>query len=198
MLKVKEFKKQLKQGAVYRRSDLTAFSNAVDRHVQELVAEGTLQKLAPGLYYYPHGSVFGDVPPDEATLVRTFLKDDDFLITSPNDYNSLGIGTSQLYNKKIVYNHKRHGEFNLGNKMFFFHAKHRFPKSITAEFLLVDLVNNIDTLAEDPDTILKNVSMKIKTMDSKKLLKAVNEFGSVKTKAFFKQILLKKKVINVG
>jgi len=194
MLKLAEFKKQLKQGSVYRRSELTAFSNGVDRHVQELVNEGTLKKLAPGLYYYPHVSVFGEVPPDEESLVRSFLKDDEFLITSPNDYNSLGIGTSQLYNKKIVYNHKRHGEFKLGGKMFFFHAKHRFPKKITTEFLLVDLVNNIDMLAEDPDTILKNVSIKVRSMDSKKLLKAVNEFGSVKTKRFFKKNLLKQKV----
>jgi hypothetical protein len=194
MLKLTEFKKQLKQGAVYRRSELTAFSNAVDRHVQELVAEGTLKKLAPGLYYYPHVSVFGEVPPDEESLVRSFLKDDEFLITSPNDYNSLGIGTSQLYNKKIVYNHKRHGEFKLGGKLFFFHAKHRFPKIITTEYLLIDLINNIDTLAEDSDTILKNVSIKVKSMDNKKLLKAVNQYGSVKTKAFLKQILLKQNV----
>ena len=60
--------------------------------------------------------------------------------------------------------------------------------------MLVDLVNNIDMLAEDPDTILKNVSIKVRSMDSKKLLKAVNEFGSVKTKRFFKKNLLKQKV----
>ncbi|MBK7968789.1 MAG: hypothetical protein IPK08_07500 [Bacteroidetes bacterium] len=147
MLKLAEFKKQLKQGSVYRRSELTAFSNAVDRHVQELVNEGTLKKLAPGLYYYPHVSVFGEVPPMKNHLCK-LLKDHDFLITSPNDYNSLGIGTSQLYNKKIVYNHKRHGEFKLGQNVFL--RSIGFPKNNNG-VLLVDLVNNIDMLAEDPD-----------------------------------------------
>jgi hypothetical protein len=43
------------------------------------------------------------VPPAEETLIRSFLKDDRFLLTSPNVYNSLGIGTTQLYNKQLVY-----------------------------------------------------------------------------------------------
>lgn len=191
MSKLSEFKKQLKPGAVYRRSELTAFSNAVDRHLMELVHEGTLQKLSAGLYYYPNVSVFGNVPPEEESLVRSFLKDDDFLVTSPNDYNSLGVGTTQLYNKKVVYNHKRHGEFKLGGKTYFFHSKHRFPRKVTPEFLLVDLVNNLDMLAEDQEVILKNVSRKIKTMDFKKLLKTLKEFGGVKTKSLLTPLLLK-------
>ncbi|RYG31935.1 hypothetical protein EON81_21775, partial [bacterium] len=41
-------------------------------------------------------------------------QDNRFLVTSPNAYNTLGVGTTQLYNKKTVYNHKRHGNFTLG------------------------------------------------------------------------------------
>ena len=35
--------------------------------------------------------------------------------------------------------------------------KPRFPKSLTKEFLLVDLVNNLDQLAEAKDEVLKRV-----------------------------------------
>jgi hypothetical protein len=28
--------------------------------------------------------------------------------------NSVGVGTTQLYDKTVVYNHKRHGNFSLG------------------------------------------------------------------------------------
>ena len=101
MAQLREFKKHLKRGNVYRRSDLEQWSNAVDRHLAALVGEGTLQKLSPGVYYYPKESVFGTVPPEETALVRTFLKDDRFLVTSPNSYNSLGVGTTQLYNKQM-------------------------------------------------------------------------------------------------
>ena len=60
-----------------------------------------MKKLRGGLYYYPKQSAFGEVPADDYNLVRAFLKDDRFLLTSPNAYNTLGLGTTQLYNKRI-------------------------------------------------------------------------------------------------
>jgi hypothetical protein len=182
MSKLSELKRHLKRGGCYRRADLEKWSNAVDRHLLALVKDGTLQKLSQGLYYYPKESAFGSTPPQEEALVRGFLKDDCFLVTSPNDYNGLGVGTSQLYNKQVVYNHKRHGEFSLGGKCFTFIAKPRFPKIVTEEFLVVDLLNNLEKLAEDPETVLKNVAVKIKTMEQKKLLRAVTDYGSLKAK----------------
>jgi hypothetical protein len=133
--------------------------------------------------------VFGPTPPDEANLVRSFLKDDDFLITSPNAYNSLGVGTTQLYNKRVVYNHKRHGEFELGGRKFFFHSKPKFPKKITQEFLLVDLVNNLDSLAEDKTEVMQQVLDKAKKMELKKIKRNVSEYGNVRTKKLLSPIL---------
>jgi hypothetical protein len=182
MKKVEELKKHLKSGMVYRRSDLTKWSNSVDRHLDALVKEGTLQKLSQGLYYFPKESVFGKTPPEEETLVRSFLKDDRFLLTSANAYNSLGVGTTQLYNQRMVYNHKRHGEFKLGNKKFTFRLKPHFPNKVTPEFLLVDLVNNLEQLAEDHNEVLKNVVCKIRVMNAKKLERSVRDYGNAKTK----------------
>lgn len=189
MTRVFELKKHLKRGQVYRRSDFEQWSNAVDRHLSMLVKEGVLQKLGAGIYYYPEESVFGFLPPNDADLVKTFLKEDDFLLTSFNDYNKLGVGTTQLHNKRVVYNHKRHGEFTLGGKSFTFIAKHRFPKKATTEFLLVDLVNNIEKLAEDSEFVLKNVAQKVMSMDLKKVKRTALTFGSVRTKAFFTQLI---------
>jgi hypothetical protein len=194
MAKLDEFKKHLKEGEVYRRADMVLWSNAVDRHIAQLVKEDFLEKQSPGIYYVPKKSVFGKVPPDEESLVRSFLKDEDFLVTSPNAYNSLGVGTTQLYNKRVVYNHKRHGEFKLGGRTFFFHSRHRFPKTLSTEFLLVDLVNNLNSLAEDTDNVLKNVATKAQAMDSKKLKRSVSSYGNLSTKNFFKSLLNSKQV----
>ncbi|HEX9601266.1 MAG TPA: DUF6088 family protein [Mariniflexile sp.] len=185
MNKLNELVKHLRRGNVYRRADLEQWSSAVDRHLGELLQNETLQKLSQGLYYYPKKTAFGLAPPDEAALVRSFLKDDAFLLTSPNAYNTLGVGTTQLYNKRVVYNHKRHGEFELGGRTFFFHLKPRFPKKLTPEFLLVDLVNNLDTLAEDTQKVLSMIKTKAKTMDVKKLRKAVQAYGGVRAKKVF-------------
>jgi hypothetical protein len=189
MTKLDELKKHLRRGNVYRRIELAQFSKSVDRHLEELLQDGTLEKLSPGLYYFPKETVFGKTPPEEEVLVRSFLKDDRFLLTSPNAYNSLGVGTTQLYNKRTVYNHKRHGEYILGKRRFDFRIKPHFPKKVTKEFLLVDLVNNLSSLAEDPKEVLKNVYSKVHSMDKKKLERSVSEYGNMKAKKLLEPLV---------
>jgi hypothetical protein len=187
--KVELLKKNLKQGEVYRRADLQLWSTAVDRHLQELIKEGVLEKLSGGLYYVPTQSAFGKAPADENELIRAFLKDDRFVITSPNDYNMLGLGTTQLYNMRKVYNYKRHGEFKLGNRTFQFVRKQFVPEKISKEFLLVDMVNNFKNLAEYQPALMENVFKKSKEMNSKELRELVRNFGTVGTKKIFASIL---------
>ncbi|HVU94818.1 MAG TPA: hypothetical protein VHE34_06315 [Puia sp.] len=184
-------KRELRPGAVYRRADLQLWSKAVDRHLQELVKDGTLEKLSGGLYYVPARSTFGKVPAEEHELVEAFLKDSHFLITSPNDYNALGVGTTQLYNTRFVYNHKRHGEFKLGNRTFQFVRKPNVPNKLTSEFLLVDLVNNLKRLAEDQSVVLERVKEKARTMDQERLRKMADRFGKVRTRKLFNSLLTK-------
>jgi hypothetical protein len=188
-MKLDDLKKHLQEGQVYRREDLAKWSKSVDRHLDLLVKEGTMQKLSQGLYYVPEQTIFGQTPPNEEILIRSFLKDDRFLITSSNAYNGLGVGTTQLYNQQTVYNHKRHGQFKLGNRHFNFRIKPHFPKKLTQEFLLVDLVNNLDSLAEDREAVLRNVFSKAITMEQEKLYYSVVEYGSNKTKKILAPLL---------
>jgi hypothetical protein len=189
MTKLDELKKQLKPGRAYRREELARWSTSVDRHLKQLVEQGVLKKLSGGLYAYPKETAFGPAPASDKDVVGAFLKDDRFLLASPNAYNSLGMGTTQLYDKTVVYNHKRHGEFRLGGRKFAFRVKPRFPKSLTKEFLLVDLVNNVDQLAEAKDEVLKRVMERAASSDSPRLRRAVREFGNERTKKLFERAL---------
>lgn len=189
MTQLEELKKHLRRGKVYRRTELAKWSKSVDRHLEELLQDGTLQKLSQGIYYFPKETAFGKTPPDEDVLIESFLKDNRFLLTSPNEYNSLGVGTTQLYNKRIVYNHKRHGEYELGNRKFSFRIKPHFPKKVTQEFLLIDLVNNLGTLEEDHNEILKNVFSKARMVDRKKLERSVLDYGNAKTRKLFEPLM---------
>lgn len=189
MKSLENVKTHLRPGQVYRRSDLEKWSKSVDRDLARLVKEGTLEKVRRGLYEYPKKSRFGVLPPSPEKLVKAFLNDDHFLLTSPNDYNSLGVGTTQLYNVYYVYNHKRHGRFDLDGQVFEFKAKPRFPKKATAEFLLVDLVNNLNSLAEDQEEVLKKVQKKAFEFDTRRLSSAVKKFAKVSTRKFFEEIL---------
>ena len=173
---------ELQAGRVYRREDLARLSKAVDRHLQELVSKGTLKKLAPGLYYAPKQSKFGPLPPTDEQVVQGFLRDKDFLVFSPSSYNTVGLGTTQLYNSTLVYNHKRHGVFKLGNRQFHFRVKPRFPKKLTPEFLYVDLLNNLDDLAEDRDAVLSQARTKLLSFNQSLLQKALDSYGNMATR----------------
>ena len=173
---------ELQAGRVYRREDLARLSNAVDRHLNELVSTGVLKKLAQGLYYAPKQSNFGPLPPTDEQVVSVFLRDKDFLVFSPSAYNTVGLGTTQLYNSTLVYNHKRHGVFKLGNRQFNFRVKPRFPKKLTAEFLFVDLLNNLEELAEDRDAVLSQARTKLMSFNQLRLQQALDSYGNMATR----------------
>lgn len=188
---LQELKIRLQPGKFYRRNDLAKWSESVDRHVNLLLRESALQKVSRGLYYCPKKSAFGAVPPEETALIREFLLDNRFLITSLNLYNSLSIGTTLLYNKKIVYNHKRHGEFKVCNRTFNFRRR-PFPKTITPVLLIVDLLNNLNSLEEDRDEVLKNVSKKVLSMNAVSVRSYANRYGNGRTKKLISQLLNRK------
>lgn len=189
MTALQEIRVHLNPGQIYRRADIEKWSNAVDRHLNQLQEEKALFKLSGGMYYCPKESPFGPVPPSDHELVKAFLKDDRFLLTTPNAYNSLGVGTTQLYNETVVYNHKRHGIFKLGVRSFRFILKHHFPSDLCDEFLLVDLVDHINQLAENRERVLRLVKIKAQSMNQKYLKNAILNYGGVRAKKMFKPII---------
>ena len=181
----------INQGEVYRRSDLEYYSTAIDRQLAQLIKGGKLVKINQGLYYAPMQSKFGVVPPDDHLLVERFLKDEDFLLISPNSFNTLGLGLTQLYNTMWVYNHKRKGEFILNGKSFDFKLKNSFPQKITREYLLVDLLNNFESLAEDKKNIVDKLTRNVLSFNMDALMKATQQYGKGTAKRIIKLIVRK-------
>ena len=183
-----EVKKHLRPGRVYRRDDLAQWSASVDRHLKALVDDGDLKKLRYGMYYCPKKLAFGEAPASEHELVQAFLKTDHFVVTSPNLYNQLGLGTTQLYNNRVVYNHKRHGTFDLDGRVYQFKRRMNVPRKLSKEFLFVDLVNNVDQLAEDRDAVLVRVREKAVQLDSRKLSRAVSLYANYSSQRWWKSL----------
>jgi hypothetical protein len=175
----------LKPAHVYRRANLAPYSKAIDRDLAKLVQEGILEKIAAGLYYSQKKSRFGSLPPNDTSLVKAFLRDDELLLLSRNEYNSLGLGLTQLYNRTVVYNHKRHGVFKLGNKKYDFRRPARgFPKKLTPAFLVVDLLNNLNEVAEEDTETLKIKIKKLPPELLEQANKCAKKYGKVATKKF--------------
>ena len=172
----------MKSGVVYRRVGLLPYSNNLDRDLNTLVNQNKLKRPAPGLYYKPKSSRFGLLPPSDEALVKAFLKKS-FLMYSWNDYNTLGLGLTQLYNQVVVYNTERHEEVTLGNRKFAFKRPNNgFPEQLTLEFLLVDLLNNAKYLTEDVNCLGSKIKMKLGEFDHKLLLQLAEQHGKVYTR----------------
>jgi len=188
MDRLDELKQHLVPGKVYRRADLTRWTASVDRDIRKLLDAGELSKLSGGVYMRPKTTSFGRAPASDRDLVEAFLRDKRSLLLTPNAYNALGVGATQLYNETVVYNRKRHGRFRLGNRVYDFRMKPEFPAAATREFLLVDLVNNLKRLAEDETQVLERAKVVARELDPNALRQAAEDYGGVRAKKFFKDV----------
>ena len=171
----------LKPGEVYRRSDFVKLSSNVDRDLAQLVESRNLQKLQRGIYLCPKDTVFGQAMPDEKKLLHKFLDDNRFIVYSPCMFNTLGFGTTQLYNKMVVLNRKRQGKIAVGGRIFFFRRRKRVPRTATKEFLLVEMLNCRYELAENIPWVIENMQKKLHQFDGKLLKHTAKRFGKKST-----------------
>lgn len=176
-------------GHVYRRADFVDMSSNVDRHLAKLLADGKLKKLYQGVYSVPRSTPFGEALPDEKSLLRAFLNDDHFVVYSQSQFNMLGLGTTQLYNESLVFNRKRVGKFTLGERSYTFLRWREAPKELSAEFLVVQLLNRLEYLAEDHTRVLKLLQKKLTQFNTRKLLFAASHYGTLSTQKRLKSIM---------
>src|SRR3990170_8802520 len=73
---------------------------------------------AHGLFVHPRRGRFGVVPPSDEELLRAFLCGAPFVLTGPDRWNALGLGTTAVFAAPLVYNTKRSGTFELGGRRF--------------------------------------------------------------------------------
>ena len=188
MRAVEKLKRCLRSGQVYRRADLVSLSNSVDRHLRQLVESGQLRKIRTGIYYSPKMCVFGEVPALDKKVIAAFLKTDDFFVMSLNEYNGMGLGTTQLYNERLVYNHKRNGHFVLNSQKFYFLKSRKFPKNPTDAFLLVDLINNIEMLSGDGSLLKERVARQARLQGKDEMVRVAKAYGKISTRKYFDRV----------
>jgi hypothetical protein len=132
---------ELREGRVYRTSDLARWSANPARLAQRLVREGTLRRISRGLYYAPIASKFGPAPVSDDVLLRAFLRADRFIISGPPRWNALGLGSTAMFAVTLVHNTQRTGEIVLDGRRFLL-RRARFPKRPSLEWFVVDLIEH--------------------------------------------------------
>ena len=173
----------LDPGHVYRTRDLSQWTANPARLARRLVDDGRFKPLAHGLFVHPRRSRFGVVPPTDEEVMRSFL-DGPFVLTGPERWNALGLGTSATFAAQLVYNTKRSGEFTLGGRRFLL-RRVAFPEPQPPEWFVVDLLQHAEQAAADRDdltTALTN-AMRRGRFDAERLRAMAREYGSLDTQA---------------
>ena len=90
---------RLPKGYVFTYADFVTEVNrkeAVIKALNRLAASGKITKLAKGKFYKPETTVFGNLQPNQAQVVKDLLEDDGKLtgyLTGYSIYNQLGLST---------------------------------------------------------------------------------------------------------
>lgn len=138
--RVAPFGAGLEQGKVYRRDELGGVAL-----LRSMLDGGELMSVGSGLYACPKASRFGNVPPTESALISALLRGEPFVVTGPEKWNALGLGTTAVFARALVYNRKRTEVVKLGSRTFDLREV-RFPEEPTEEWYALDLLEHASSM----------------------------------------------------
>lgn len=180
----------LEPGHVYRTRDLAAWGANAPRLAKRLVKKGMLLQLAPGLFVHPKRGRFGIVPASDEEILRAFLDGGPFVVTGPERWNALGLGSTAAFAAPLVYNTKRSGTFDLGGRRFVL-RRVAFPPQPSAEWYAIDLLENADkagaSRADLAVALARGVALG--KFDRDRLRDVARRFGTKETQALVEPAL---------
>jgi hypothetical protein len=173
---------ELEAGRAYRTRDLARWGKNPARLAQRLVREGKLREAAQGLYYTPIASKFGPAPVPDSVLLRAFLEGEPFLISGPQRWNALGLGSTAMFAATLVYNTQRTGEFALDGRRFLLRRVY-FPKQPSPEWFVVDLLRHHEMAGVALSELRKNlvVALREGRWDADKMREMAKTYGTKAT-----------------
>lgn len=175
---------QLEPGGVYRTRDLAPWARNAPRLAKRLEREGVLVRLRNGLFLHPRAGRFGPVPPSDGQLLRRFLDDSPFVVTGPERWNALGLGTTAAFVYPLVYNRKRSGMFAFAGRVFDL-RKVTFPEHPPKEWYVVDLFENAERAGASRADLERALAtaLRRRAFDPRRLRRMAEEFGRKRTQA---------------
>lgn len=185
-----KIKPRLERGRVYRTRDLERWAKNPTRLARQLVDEGQIVQLAHGLFLCPKQSRFGPLPPRPEELMRAFLGGGPFVFTGPAYWNALGLGSTAMFAKPLVYNTKRSGEFKLGGQTYVL-RRVAFPRRALAEWYVVDLVQHHVEAGVSLDELEKELARAVRSgsFDIETLRKMATKYGTHGTQSLVERAI---------
>lgn len=173
---------ELEPGRVYRTREFARWTANPPRLAQRLVRDGKLVQLAQGMFAAQQRSRFGVVPPTDEALMSAFLDGGPFVFTGPDRWNALGLGTTAVFARPLVYNTKRSGKFIFDGREFLL-RRVAFPTPVSPEWFVIDLFENADQAGASVDDLTESLrgALRAGRFDREELHEAARLFGSRRT-----------------
>ena len=175
-------------GRVFRTRDLASLTANPTRTAKRWVDEGLCTRIRQGLYAVADMTKFGLAPPDRRDLLMAFLGDDAFIITGPPVWNTLGLGSTQMFAHPLVYNRKRSGLFNLGGRTFDL-RRVQFPDQPSLEWFVIDLLENLASVCLDGSETVEFLAARLSegAFNPEALADMASSFGTKATQALVRR-----------
>lgn len=111
--KIEKQLKQIPEGLPFRYQDIGIESDeysAATKSIERLIASGTVKRASKGLFYKPKQSIFGQMPPSDADLIKQYLfKNGQRIayITGTSLYNGMGLTTQMPFTIDVASKMRR-------------------------------------------------------------------------------------------
>jgi hypothetical protein len=130
------------------------------------------------------------VPPTDDALLRAFLDGGPFVLTGPERWNALGLGTTAVFATPLVYNTKRSGRFTFGGRQFLL-RRVAFPETPSPEWFVVDLFENAEQAGAAPEDLRVALAAALHAgkFDRQKLASMSTRYGSRRTQTLINAAL---------
>jgi hypothetical protein len=117
-------------------------------------------------------------------MMRAFLDRGPFVITGPERWNALGLGTTALFAAPLVYNTKRSGTFDLGGRRYVL-RRVGFPSRPTPEWFVVDLFENADHAGASREDLAESLARAVARggFERERLGEMARRYGTRRTQA---------------
>lgn len=165
---------RLPKGFVFTYSDFTPKVKNIEAAIKalnRLTASGKIIKISKGKYYKPESTPFGNLPPNQAQIVKDLLEENGKIIgylTGSSTHNQLGLTTQVSNTIQIGKNQVRPNFKRERYRISFILQKNTITKGNIPLFQILDSIRNIKKI---PDTtiewsckrflaILKSLSLK--------------------------------------
>lgn len=168
----------LPPGEVHRTAALRRWDSNPSRLAERLEARGELQRLGHGFVYVPRWTRFGPVPPTDESLLDAFFDGTPYVVTGPLRWNALGLGSTALHVRPLVYNTKRTGTLTIGGRTFDM-RRVAFPVDPMPEWFVVDLLRNAGNVGVDRADLLERLTDRVARgqFERERLLDMAARFG---------------------